>query len=266
MKLYPRDYNQLLPDEMAEFHEFADDRWGKSGSIYIKPNRFAQCSKAVRHYMQLFPNNYLDILELKDVDKLNPIVEKFQRLLEERNCSERDIIEFVKTNGAFFLIGSILGNYQFGHHAAHVFPEFPLGNSYVVDYLIVGKNSGGYEFVFVEMEHPCRKSVLAKGDLGDSYRKGVSQIDDWKIWLDSYFASLHEVFEKVKNPEITLPREFIKYDSTRVHFVVVSGARSEYTEKTYRLRRDKHKKDDVLILHYDNLADSAGAVIGANTY
>lgn len=267
MKLYSKDYTQLSIYEQGEFYQYTrNDRWGKSGTLYVKREEFVKCSKAVRHYMHLFPNNYLDSVELKEVDKLRPIAEKFERLLERKNCSERDILEFVKVNGAYFIIGSVLGNYNFGHHEAYLFPEFPLGTSHVVDYLVVGRNSGGYEFVFVEMEDPSRKSVLANGDLGETYRKGISQVEDWKGWLDSSFASLYEVFEKAKNPEITMPREFVKYDSTRIHYVVVSGSRNDYTDKTYRLRRDKRKKDDVLLLHYGSLVASGSGIVGANTY
>ena len=254
----------MLPDEQLRFDKIKR-RERISGSAFRK-SLFRQYPKAARHSLHLFPNNYLDVVELKDVDRLRSKAAKFKRLVGSTRCLERDVLGFIKKNKAYFIIGSILKRYQFGHHEAYLFPEFPLGNSYVVDYLLVGRSSGGYEFLFLELEDPFKKSVLAKGDLANSYRKGLNQISDWKSWLDSYFTSLREVFKSAKKPGMALPDEFIDYDTSRIHYAVVSGSREGYSEKTYRLRRDKHKHDGVLILHYDNLADSAYAIIGAETY
>ena len=73
---------------------------------------------------------------------------------------------------------------------------------------------------------------------------------------------MKEVFLKAKRPDRDLPAEFTTLDATRLHFVVVAGRRKHFREKTYRHRR----KNTTLILHYDNLAESAQAVIGARTY
>lgn len=231
-----------------------------------RKNLFRDYPRAARHYLQLFPNNYLDVVELKDSDMLRRKLEKFRRMLKTGKCTERDVLRFIKSNKAYFIVASILKRYQFGHHEAFLFPEFPLGNSHVADYLLVGKSSGGYEFLFVELEDPVRKSVLAKGAFGKTCRKGLEQVDDWKSWLDSRFASLHGVFNSAKKPGTALPDEFIAYDSSRMHFAVISGRREDYSEKTYRLRRDKHKNGGTLVLHYDNLSDDAEAIIGAETY
>jgi len=264
MKLFSRDYNALLPEEEKRFAQIKR-RERIKGSIGRK-NLFRKYPRAARHNQQLFPNNYLDVVELKDEEKLRQKLGKFRRLLENRKCTERDVLRFIKTNKAYFIVGSILKRYQFGHHGAFLFPEFPLGNSHVADYLLVGDSSGGYEFLFVELEDPVRKSVMAKGAFGKTCRKGLEQIGDWKSWLDSHYSSLREVFKSAKKPGTALPDAFIDYDSSRMHFAVISGARKDYSEKTYRLRRDKHKNDGVLVLHYDNLVDDAAAIIGAETY
>ena len=143
MKLYSRDYNHLRPSEVKLFNSVRDRERIPGASF--KRNLFVEYPKAVRHNLHLFPNNYLDAAELKDVNRLNREVEKFRLLLAADKFSERDIVRFIKSNKAFFIIGSILWNYQFGHHEAYLFPEFPLGNSHVVDYLLIGRSSGGYE-------------------------------------------------------------------------------------------------------------------------
>lgn len=254
----------MLPEEEKRFAQVK--RCERITGSMFRKNLFRKYPRAARHNQQLFPNNYLDVVELKDADKLRQKLGKFRSLLGMRKCTERDVLRFIKSNKAYFIVASILKRYQFGHHEAFLFPEFPLGNSHVADYLLVGKSSGGYEFLFLELEDPVRKSVLAKGAFGKTSRKGLEQVDDWKSWLDSHFASLREVFKSAKKPGTALPDEFSDYDSSRMHFAVISGTRKDYSEKTYRLRRDKHKNGGVLVLHYDNLVDDAEAIIGADTY
>lgn len=59
--------------------------------------------------------------------------------------------ELASLNRYYHIIGSLLSGLSFhtGHHAAYLFPEFQLGTADHVDYLIVVKGSGGYEFVLV---------------------------------------------------------------------------------------------------------------------
>jgi hypothetical protein len=63
-----------------------------------------------------------------------------------------------------------------------------------------------------------------------------------------------------------LPDEFHHLDKTRINYVVIAGRRSDFDEKTYRIRRKNQKDNSVLILHYDNVIDSAEKLIGEATY
>lgn len=128
-------------------------------------------------------------------------------------------------------------------------------SSYVADYLLVGLASGGHQFVFVEMEHPTKNIVLGDGNFGEAIRKGINQVNDWKIWLDSNFSMLSEIFKKATNK--SLPEEFYKYDSSRIHFCVVAGRRKHFYKKTYWLKRNEMKQTGIRIFHYDNLYDFA---------
>jgi len=181
--------------------------------------------------------------------------------------NERKILDFINNDRAYFIIASLLKNYySFGHHNAYLFPEFALGNSHKVDYLLVGKSSGGWSFVFVEMESPNKSITLANGDLGSSFRKGLSQIADWDKWLDGHFSSLTETFGKCKRSNEPLPDEFVALDKSRIHFLVVAGRRSDFHDSTYRTRRRKFRDNAELILHYDNVVDAAKEIIGRETY
>ena len=264
MHLYKRNYFTLTPDEEAEWESLKQKAIDKKSGFSIRKWSFLDYPKAARHYVSLFPNNYLDIMELRDTQRLKGLVKDLRQIIDSKETKERDIISYLKQNEAYFIIGSLLKSHyhRFGHHEAFVFPEFQLGNSFKADYLIVGRGSGGYEFILVELEAPYGKITLTNGDLGEAFRKGLNQIEDWDSWIDSNFTSLKETFDKYKKPDDTLPEEFTHLDKSRIHYVVIAGQRSDFNKKTYRNRR----KSKTLILHYDNLLDSSENIIGKNTY
>lgn len=267
MKIYERDYCKLSKEELQVWESLKEREIIKYGNFKIKKSLFREYPKAVRHYLTLFPNNYLDIEDLRDEKKLNELVEKFYKLLNKEDTIERTILEFIKNNNAYFIIGSILKtNYNFGHHDAFIIPEFMLGNSYKVDYLIIGRSSGGYEFVFVELEKPYGKITLKDGSIGEVFRKGIKQIHDWDEWLESNYVSIKETFRRYKHPNKQLSDEFLYLDKTRIHYVVIAGRRNDFNEKTYKERRRYKDKEKITLLHYDNLYDSARQIIGEPTY
>ena len=266
MRLYDRDYTQLSPSENAKWLSLQQQEIvGKIGTMPITRSLFRQDPKAVRHYVHLFPNNYLDIVELRESSQLTKQLVKFQELLDSDEVDERAILNFINREHTYFIIASLLTHYHFGHHDAYLFPEFQLGNSYQVDYLLAGKGSGGWEFVFVELESPTGSTTLANGELGSSFRKGMAQIADWNTWLEAHFCSLKETFDKCKRSDATLPNEFITMDTSRLHYVVIAGRRKDFKARTYRIQREQDYGAK-LILHYDKLVDTARAVIGAKTY
>lgn len=232
-----------------------------------KINLFREYPKAARHYLSLFPNNWLDIEELKESERLSQLSNQFLKLLDESDTDERAVINFIRHEYAYFIVGSILkSNYNFGHHDAYIIPEFMLGNSYKADYLLIGNGSGGHQFVFVELQRPSGKIILNNGELGDDFRKGIKQVNDWEAWLESNYSSLFETFTRYLNPKENLPTEFLKYDNTRFHYAVVAGRRDVFTDKSYRIKRKSRENQNINLLHYDNLYDSAKTLIGQLSY
>lgn len=177
------------------------------------------------------------------------------------------MLNFINKESAYFIVGSILkDNYTFGHHALYIFPEFELPPNFRVDYLLVGKSSGGYEFIFVELESIYKNITIKDGSFGETIRKGLRQIEDWDSWIEANFSHLRLVFEKLLKDGENLPKEFLELDKSRIHYALVAGKRSDYNEKTYRLRRKHQKENEVLILHYDNLFDFSIKIIGDTNY
>lgn len=268
MKLYDADYTKLSSEDEAKYRSLQQTELvGKFGQFEIRRSRFREYPKAVRHFIHLFPNNYLDIIELQDELPLNMLLESFQDLISSENVKERQILNFIVEKQAYFIVASILNKYfNFGHHEAYLFPEFQMGNSYQVDYLIIGKSSDGWHFVFVELEAVLGGITLSDGDLGSTFRKGMKQVFEWDTWLESRYASFSESLDKVKQLNSQLPQEFTQLDKSRIHYVIVAGRRNDFNDKTYRIRRKKQKDSSELLLHYDNLVDAAKNIIGKSSY
>ncbi len=135
--------------------------------------------------------------------ELKIICADFRSLLYDTNTGEREILNFIRDRRAYHLIGSIQKkNYNFGHHGTFIFPELQLGTSHQVDYLMLGKNSDGFHFVFVELESPYGNISIGDGDEGEVIRKGLNQVDDWDRWLEENYGSIAETLGKYRHPDI----------------------------------------------------------------
>jgi len=268
MTLYDRDFNYISEEERVIWEELKNqEKVFINGRLSeLRTSLYAKYPVAVRHFLSLFPNNFLDAVELRtETESLIDKLGKF-RIVLDNGTEEQKILNFIKTEKAHFIIGSILRNYRFGHHALYIFPEFMLPPNYKVDYLIIGENSDGHHFVFVELENPNGNITNSDGSFGNTIRKGIKQIDDWELWLEANFSNLRLVFEQALGTNEPLPKEFTVFDKTRIHFIVVAGRRKYFNEKTYRLQRSHSEQRKLLIFHYDNILDFATEVIGKHTY
>lgn len=268
--LYKRNYLLgLTEEEKKEYREvtgreFGTKRAGGLGTV----NNFMAFPKAARMCRTLFPNNYLDVAELHDVERLAKANAEFTNFVNNELCTERKILNYIKEKEYYHIIGSLIWGLSInvGNHGAYLFPEFQLGTLYKADYLLMGKSSGGYEFILIELEHPYGKITLKDGELGAEFRDGISQLEDWKRWLPANYASYVEKLKKYKNPSMDLPDEFYTLDLSRFHYVVVAGRRSDFSEKTYILKREYKKEKNIDVIHYDNLIDFSNYLIGKATY
>lgn len=254
--LYKRNYLELTQKETKEL-KIAEDfiRQARLKNKFLSSIEFIKYHEllptASYFYKSLFPNNYLSE-ELNSNDVID-LFGKFKDLLKDEKTNERDLLNFIKNNESYFILESLFFRYDFGHHGAYLFREFQLPPNFLVDFLLVGKNSGGFEFIFIEFESPNKEITLKDGSLGNGFRKGIKQIEDWDSWLDSNFSTLKNLFKKYQNPNKNLPSEFYELDKTRIHFLVIAGQRKHFNEKTYRVKRKGI--NDIKIKHYDNLID-----------
>lgn len=263
-----RDYKFLSDEEILEFEAIKNSEIvSGSGLLTIRKSLFHKYPKAARHNIQLFPNHYLDIMELRNTELLMRKASEFSEILNSDDVTERKILNQINSNEDFFIIGSLLKKYyNFGHHEAHVFREFPLGTSFKADYLILGLNSDGWHFIFVELEAPVGSITIGDGDLGNVFRKGITQIGDWDEWLEQNFNSLQEYFYKHVKKGSSLPDEFLRLDKSRLNYAVIAGRRDDFNEKTYRIQRKAIKEQQINLIHYDNVLDAVNMLFSSGTY
>lgn len=262
--LFNRDYSVLTTKEEEERNRIDSEDGNVAGALLGRRNLFHKYPKAVRHSMSLFPNNYMDIVDLKNTEALKQQCDGFLTLLNNRSTTELDIKRYIQNNGYYHIPASIFHRFNFGHHEAVLFKEFQLGTSYKADYLLAGKASGGWQFVWIEFENPYNDVVIKDGVFGNTIRKGLDQIDDWKDFIGKNYATISAEFRKYTIK--TLPDEFNFFDGTRMHYVVVAGRRSDYRDKTRTLQRRLADERKIMLLHYDNILDDAYSLIGAQSY
>jgi hypothetical protein len=197
-------FNELTEEELKLYKEYKakSSVMHNAGLLYEYPDR-------VRYCTELFPGNYLDEKILSKTEELKTICDDFKSLLYDINTCEREILNFIRDRRAYHLIGSIQKkNYNFGHHGTFIFPELQLGTTHQIDYLMLGRNSDGFHFVFVELESPYGKITIGDGDEGEVIRKGLNQVDDWDRWLEENYGSVAETLESIDIQIMTCPKNF----------------------------------------------------------
>lgn len=262
-KLFNRDFKSLSEAEKIKKREYVE-QCKNIDLLNIKPMEYYPL--AVRHNISLFPNNHIELYGIKENFNLTELNKSFLALIEKEGCLERDVLNYINNTPAYHIVGSILQDrFAFGHHELYLFKEMWLGEKYRTDYVLIGKGSGGYEFVLVEFEKPEGRITLKDGHFGEAFRKGLFQVDDWKAWMDANFKVFSDDLLSVKGDR-ELPEELMQYDSTRFHYVVVAGKRNDYTDKTYRIVREKKQRLDIHLLHHDNLYENSVKLESATTF
>jgi hypothetical protein len=252
MDLYGRDYTKPISSEEKEalnkFDEFNNQRKSLKFSgnpLHAHPD--IECRKFLWCYNSKFPNNCLYSPELREID-LKSEADNFKSVIYDSG-DEKSIQDHIKNNKKWFIAGSIFQDYNFVHHEAYLFPELQLGEKYRVDYALLGKSSDGYSMVFVEFENANCDFILKNSNTeSESVRKGITQINDWKLWIEDnreYFFRSLAFAEK----NITIPL-------SRFFYCLVVSRRDKMDERATILRnRLCDEKKNTTIMTFDRLSD-----------
>lgn len=90
------------------------------------------------------PDNFIDLRKLNS--KNTDVDNEAQLLLKALDTSskENDIQRYIKNSEKWFIPGSLMKDYDFGHHEAYLVVEQSLGAEYRADYMLLGSNSIGH--------------------------------------------------------------------------------------------------------------------------
>ena len=176
------------------------------------------------------PNHFIDLGSVKtenidfeeESDKLRNILDFAQK--------ENDVQQYIKQNKKWFIPAALFRDYDFGHHSAYLVPEQSLGAEYKADYMLLGNNSIGHQIILVEFEDVnVDFKILTANSETASVRKGLTQIRDWKRWMDDH----------------------------RIYYCLVVSRRNRMNEAANQLRRQMQAENPRLhIVTYDRLVDN----------
>lgn len=253
MWLQERDYTVILTDEERKAYEEECSYERKKGFKTVRNfPRFSHPDKNIRkfisHKRSLFPNNFLYFNEYKDLG-FEKEADKFKTIIYSAE-NELEIQQYIKGNKKWFIPGSIFVDYNFGHHDAYLFPEQKLGNEYMADYMLLGKNSDGYNIVLVEFEKANTNYHLSTSNMeSESVRKGLTQIQDWKRWLDSN----KEFFLR----NIGLTEKGIDVPTYRIYYYLVVSRRDFMDSTALDIRSQSiYERKNTKIVTFDRLVDN----------
>ena len=203
----------------------------------------------------VIPDNFVNLAYLRhqniDFDKEADI---FLSVLNSAK-KENDVQRYIKNNRKWFIPGSILKNYDFGNHEAYLVSEPELGSEMRADYMLLGRNSVGYQIVLVEFENINVDYVLSKSNTeSESVRKGLTQIQDWKRWMDDnrfYFLQ-----------SVGLSSIYGNIPSWGFYYCLVVGRRAQMSDVANKMRGQKMRETPGLsIITFDRLVDNTRALV-----
>lgn len=149
-------------------------------------------------------------------------------------------------------------------------PEFPLGNDWRADFLLLSANSGMWYATLIELESPKSKLYLKDGTPSKILRVAQRQINDWKDWVRINETYLRQRFSiilrgaetpaqcsagkhKSGETEILDPNTVIAF---RFHIVI--GRRSSLSpDEQKRRARESEFWGGPEVATYDRLVDMA---------
>lgn len=253
MKLYERDYTRVNSEhekKLQEKFEIYNKLKGIKNTIDDPRNNEPEFEdrKFLWCHNSLFPNNYLYHRELEVLD-LGVESTYFKDIIDKAE-NENEIQRYIKNNRKWFIPASIYKEYNFGHYGAYLFTEMALGGEYFTDYALLGKSSDGYSIVLIEFEKANVPFIISSSNTEhESVRKGITQIRDWKRWLDynrEYFLRSSGFTEK----GIDIP-------TSRIYYCLVVSRRDLMNNVAKDLRSQIcYEMNNTKILSFDRLVDN----------
>jgi hypothetical protein len=182
--------------------------------------------------------------ELQEFEVNQPLtVENAEHLREiiEEATDEKPIQRFIESCPQV-LTALLSGQNRF------LLPRRSLAGKYVPDFLVSDTDSLGIRWLLVELETPASSVTMSsRNDLDDNARKGVSQVKEWREWLQNNLGMARR-----SRREDGLGLVDIRPQSEGL---VVVGRRSRLNSNSAAVR-DSIREDSAIRVHtYDWLVD-----------
>ena len=141
----------------------------------------------VRNSRVLFSpsSNHLEALSEFRISHIRPtgeVIRELEDLLESGESGESPFQRLVE------LHPELLASLVSGHWGTYVIPQQKLGAEHVTDFLVLGLNSLGPQWLAVELEAPRHELLTQKERLRSEVHHAINQIEDWREWLTTNVA------------------------------------------------------------------------------
>ena len=251
MNLYERDYEKPTKKELVAIKK--QDEFLKKGisspeNVDPIESEDESIRNFVQHYRTKFPNNVIWPGQLNNIESEKES-KSFEIVLDSSN-NENDIQLYIKSNKKWFIPGSILKEYNFGHKENYLFPEMMLGSKYKVDYAICGRNSDGYHLLLIEFENANIPFINSDGNCeSKSVNSGLGQINNWKSWMNNNRQTFLD--------ESGFSKKGISIPISRIHYCLVVSRRS-YMNDLSRERKNQliYEGNNLNIINYDRICEN----------
>jgi len=173
-------------------------------------------------------------------------VEQLQEVIESAR-DEKPIQQFIEAYPQ--VLTALLGG-----RTRFCIPRLSLGGKYTPDFFMSDINSLGVRWVFVELETPDSDVTLkGRNDLEDHARKGVSQVKEWREWLQNNL----DVARRSKRKD-GLGLVDIR---PRSEGVVLVGRRPRLLNNADAVRNAIREENDIQVHTYDWLVEQLTGVL-----
>ncbi|MCH8968381.1 MAG: DUF4263 domain-containing protein [Planctomycetes bacterium] len=163
----------------------------------------------------------------------------FKQLIDDPSSTERDVHRFLKR---YPMLMVRLFNVSWNYYLC--IPEFPLGNDYRADFLVLSADSGCWHAVFVELEGPNDVIYLKDGTPSKKLRGAQKQVEDWDKFCSNRAEEVKQQIARVLKPRGRcaqnrlmgcngLARDEILHPDVFLHrqYKVVIGRRSSFQDE-----------------------------------
>lgn len=195
---------------------------------------------------------------------------EIERVLSSTS-GERAIHAFLKKNPVL-----VINSFSRAWNANICTSEFPFGNNWRADHLVLSADSGMWHAAFIELESPNSKLYLKDGTPSRTLRVAQRQIEDWKDWarvnepyLRAQFSSIFRKYRtaaqcgvsnhNLAQTEITDPNTVIGFD----FHIVIGRRRMLLPDEQQRRARQSAYWGGPEIATYDRLVDCAKRIDNA---